>query len=108
MATEAAGAPAATAAGGGSGGQVACWCCGAPRPEEDVVRLGDHPEVAVCQGCAHFLHQRARAREDELRPSAAGTARDVLRAARELVIRRGWHNRPVIGPLLRRLGTRLP
>ena len=107
MATETAGAPAATAAGD-SGGQVACWCCGAPRPEEELVRLGDHPEVAVCLGCAHFLHQRARAREDELRPSPAGRARDLLRAGRQLVIRHGWHDRPVIGPLLRRLGTRLP
>jgi len=62
----------------------------------------------VCRGCAHFLHQRARAQEDAVRPSPAARARDLLRAARELVIRRGWHDRPVIGPLLRRLGTHLP
>jgi hypothetical protein len=93
---------------GDSGGQVVCWCCGRPNREPDVVRLGDHPEVAVCLGCAHFLHQRARAREDELRPSPAGRARDVLRAARALVMRRGWHELAVIGPLLRRLGARLP
>jgi hypothetical protein len=84
----------------------ACWCCGRRKP--DVVRLGNHPEVAVCLDCAHVLHQRARAREDELRPSSGARVRDTLRAARGLVIRHGWHERPLIGPLLRRLGRRLP
>jgi hypothetical protein len=100
-----------TAAGTSEGGrsdEVVCWCCGQRRVEPDVVRLGEHPEVAVCLGCAHFVHQRARAREDAARPSLATRARDLLRAARGFVIRRGWHNRPVIGPLLRRLDTRLP
>ena len=68
-------------------GEVACWCCGKRYAEPDVVRLGEHPEVAVCLGCAHFLHQRARAREDAARPSLATRARDVLRTARGLVIR---------------------
>jgi septal ring factor EnvC (AmiA/AmiB activator) len=76
--------------------------------ESGVVRLGERPEVAVCFGCAHFLHQRARAREDAAHPSPPARARDLLRAARELVIRRGWHTLPVIGPILRRLGSRLP
>jgi hypothetical protein len=92
----------------GPSDEVACWCCGQPTPESDVLRLGEHPEAAVCLGCAHFLHQRARAREDAARPSPAARAREVLRAARGLVVRRGWQNRPVIGPLLRRLDTRLP
>jgi hypothetical protein len=99
---------AAGAVGDGASGEVACWCCGQRRPEPEVVRLGEHPEVAVCHGCAHFLHQRARAQEDAARPSPATRARDLLRAVRGLVIRRGWHTRPLIGPLLRRLGTRLP
>jgi hypothetical protein len=98
----------AGAAGGAASPEVACWCCGERHQELDVVRLGEHPEVAVCHGCAHFLHQRARAQEDAARPSPATRVRDLLRATRELVIRRGWHTRPVIGPLLRRLGTRLP
>lgn len=88
--------------------EVVCWCCGSRNAEPDVVRLGDHPEVAVCRGCAHFLHQRARAQEDAARPSSAARVRDVLRAGRALVIRRGWHSRPLIGPLLRWLGARLP
>ena len=91
---------------GPADGQGECWCCGQQKP--DVVRLGNHPEVAVCLDCAHFLHQRARAREDELRPSPGARIRDALRAARGVVIRRGWHERPVIGPILRRLGRRLP
>ena len=103
MTAEAAPGP---ATGGPSG--VACWCCGRPRPESDVLRLGEHPQAAVCLGCAHFLHQRARAREDAARPSPAARTRDVLRAARALVVRHGWQTRPVIGPLLRRLNRRLP
>ena len=72
------------------------------------MHLGDHPEVAVCLGCAHFLHQRARSVEDARRPSAAARARDGVRAVRRLVIARRWHEKPVIGPLLRWLGARLP
>jgi hypothetical protein len=92
----------------GGDGEVACWCCGQELPESAVVRLGDHPEVAVCLRCAHFLHQQARGREDALRPSPAARLRDGLRAGRRLVMRRGWHQKPLIGPLLRRLGRRLP
>jgi hypothetical protein len=91
-----------------AGAQFACWCCGQNQPPESVVHLGNHPEVGVCLDCAHFLHQRARAREDELRPSPAARARDGLRALRSLVIARRWHEKPLIGPVLRRLGTRLP
>ena len=89
-------------------GEVDCWCCGKRYAESEVVRLGEHPEVGVCLGCAHFLHRQARTREDAARPSPATRARDLLRAGRELVMRRGWHNIPLIGPVLRRLGSRLP
>jgi hypothetical protein len=89
-------------------GDVACWCCGKRYGESQLVRLGEHPEAGVCFGCAHFLHQRARAREDAARPSPATRARDVLRAGRGMVVRRGWHNWPMVGPVLRRLGSRLP
>jgi ribosome-binding protein aMBF1 (putative translation factor) len=93
---------------GGSDGLVRCWCCGRLHRAEDVVHLGEHPEVAVCLRCAHFLHHQSRAREDARRPSPATRARDVLRAGRRLVIRRNWQHTPVIGPVLRRLGPRLP
>jgi hypothetical protein len=88
--------------------QASCWCCGTVRGPEDLVRLGAHPEVAVCLRCAHTLHHRAQAREDEQRPSVGARARDVLRAGRGMVVRRGWHRMPVVGPVLRRLGPRLP
>ena len=94
--------------GTGAAGEVDCWCCGARPPEAGVVRLGGHPEAAVSLRCAHFLHQQARAREDADRPTPAGRLRDGLRAGRALVLRRGWHQKPVIGPVLRRLGPRLP
>ena len=87
---------------------VRWWCWGLQRQSDYVVHLGSHPEVAVCLGCAHFLHQRARAREDDLHPSLAGRGRDVLRAGRELVVRRGWQHAPGVGRVLRWLGRRLP
>jgi hypothetical protein len=91
-----------------SDGSSACWCCGEAHPSDSMVHLGNHPEVVVCLACAHFLHQQARAREDALRPSAASRARDGLRSARRIVLERRWHQKPVIGGLLRRLGRRLP
>lgn len=89
-------------------GTVECWCCGHGYEESAVVRLGEHPEVAVCLRCAHFLHNQARGREDAQRPSPAARARDALRAGRRFVMSHGWHQKPVIGPVLRWLGPRLP
>lgn len=91
-----------------AGGRGSCWCCGREEPEASLVRLGNHPEVAVCLRCAHFLHQQARGREDAVRTSPAARARDGLRAARRFVIQRGWHRKAGIGPLLRRLGRHTP
>jgi hypothetical protein len=31
-----------------SGDEADCWCCGQRYPNERLVRLGSHPEVAVC------------------------------------------------------------
>ena len=87
---------------------VSCWCCGQARAEADVVRLGSHPEVAVCLGCARFLHQRARAREDSLRPSPGTLVRNVIRAGRSFVVQRGSQDGRLLGPVLRRLDRHLP
>ena len=87
---------------------VGCWCCGQARAEADVVRLGNHPEVAVCLGWARFLHQRARAREDSLRPSPGARVRVVVRAGRSCVVQRGWQDQRLLGPVLRRLDRHLP
>ena len=88
--------------------RVDCWCCGDRLPEASVVRLGNHPEAAVCLSCAHFLHKEATAREDAARPSPIGRLRDGLRSGRHLVIEHGWHRLPVVGPALRWLGRFLP
>ena len=85
-----------------------CWCCGQRQQRDMTVHLGSHPEVRVCLRCAHFLHLQARAREDALHPSPAARVRDLLRSARAVVMHHRWHQNPVIGPPLRRLGRHLP
>lgn len=81
-----------------------CWCCDGEFPEAQLVRLGSHPEVAVCLRCARFLQRQAQARADEESPSIAGRARDLARAARAHVVSRGWHRWAVIGRVLRWFG----
>ena len=85
-----------------------CWCCGTAYEESDLVRLGSHPEVAVCLACVHYLHLQARGREDARRRSLASRVRDQVRAARQLVIRQGLHRNRIIGAPLRWLGRHLP
>ncbi|NUR93879.1 MAG: hypothetical protein HOV67_01335 [Kribbellaceae bacterium] len=85
-----------------------CWCCGTERDDSELIRLGSHPEVQVCLRCTVALRQRGREREDELRPGPLTRARTGVRRTRELVIERGWHRLPVIGPLLQRLNRHLP
>jgi hypothetical protein len=85
-----------------------CWCCGQPAAESALLRLGEHPEVAVCFGCARFLHRRAREELDASRPSAAARGRSVVRSARRTVMRHGWQGRPIVGPALRWLDRFLP
>ena len=85
-----------------------CWCCGSRYDESDLVRLGSHPEVGVCFGCARFLQRQAAERLDERGQPAGARIRGGVRRARGWVIQRGWHDRPVIGGLLRRLDRHLP
>jgi hypothetical protein len=97
--------PLETAAGVGGG---PCWCCGKSYPEAALVRLGMHPEVAVCFACARFLDRRATEQIDALRPSAAARGRTVVRQARSTVIEHGWQHLPILGTLLRWIDKRLP
>lgn len=65
-------------------GPVPCWSCGRRQLESAVVRLADHPEVAVCLPCAHLLHERAVAYEQVgvrplHRPAAGVLARLLAR-----------------------------
>jgi hypothetical protein len=72
------------------------------------VRLGEHPEVHLCLGCAHFVHQQAWEIEDEEKAGPASVLRERVRALRALVIRRGWHDNRFVGGRLRWLGKHLP
>ena len=85
-----------------------CWCCGSTFSEEELVRLGDHPEVGVCPGCALWLHRRARSHVDAGRRSPVAVMRHGLDAARGRVMKAGAQDWPVVGPLLRRLDRHLP
>lgn len=83
-------------------GFAACWCCGGSFPEDRLVRLGDHPEVAVCFACAGYLNRRAREGQASRRPRA------LAEATRRMVTNRGWHRAPVIGRALRWLDHHSP
>jgi hypothetical protein len=85
-----------------------CWCCGAPNPPTNLIRLDEHREVALCLRCAHWLALCAKQRRDELQPSLAGRARDVLRAARRTVVDHGWQRRSIVGAALRWIGRHTP
>jgi hypothetical protein len=85
--------------------ESSCWCCGRITAEEALVRLGNHPEVGVCIGCVRFLGRRARDYQ-------ASVVRKHLRGAAESirgeVMSRGWHERPVIGPVLLWINRHVP
>jgi hypothetical protein len=86
-------------------GESRCWCCGKVRPEDALVHLGHHPEVGICINCVHFLRRRARDYQatvwrQRLRGAAASARGDVMA--------RGWHQRPVVGPVLQWLNRHLP
>jgi hypothetical protein len=85
-----------------------CWCCGATVAEPDLVRLGRHPEVGICLECTRYLYRRRTERLDSIRPSLGAEIRNMIRAARAVVIAQGWANRPAIGRILRRIDRRLP
>lgn len=85
-----------------------CWCCAQAIPPGEMVRLDNHPEVALCLGCARFLAQRVSAIEDRERTGPAVLARDVVRRMRRAVIDHSWHTRPLVGTGLRWPGRYLP
>ena len=89
-------------------GSVRCWCCGTIEVPDRMVNLGDHPEVHLCLGCAHFVHHLAREIEGEGKQGPAALVRDRFRDLRALVIRRGWHHNRFIGAKLRWLDRYLP
>jgi hypothetical protein len=89
-------------------GSTYCWCCGTIDVADRMVHLGDHPEVHLCLGCAHFVHQQAWEIEDERKQGPAAFVLDRFRNLRALVIRRGWHQNRFTGATLRWLDRYLP
>jgi hypothetical protein len=85
-----------------------CWCCGMIQPREKMVHLGNHPEVAICIRCAYSVKTWAWEIEDQSRTGLLVRVRDRFRRARKAVMRKGWHQYPIIGQPLRWLGRRLP
>src|SRR5215470_16035048 len=86
-------------------GEGTCWCCGQIRSENALVHLGNHPEVAICINCVHFLQRRAR---DLQATAVRQRMRRAAESIRGQVIARGWHERPVIGPALMWVNRHLP
>lgn len=87
---------------------AACWCCGSVSDPDRMVHLGNHPEVALCLQCARWASKQASAIEDHARTGPMVTVRRQMRAARDLVVRSGWHNSRILGPALRWIGRRWP
>jgi hypothetical protein len=85
-----------------------CWCCGTVDDPTQMVHLGDHPEVALCRGCARWAAKQAWEIEDRAKSGPLVTARDRFRNARQAVIHRGWHRNRMIGAPLRWIGRHLP
>jgi hypothetical protein len=52
-----------------------CWCCGDRTVQASLLRLGEHPEVAVCFRCVNVLAQRKQAIERRTKGAPAGWPR---------------------------------
>lgn len=89
-----------------------CWCCDKEFPDDEVVHLGAHPEVSICFDCTRWVRRRARLRAGSGRRGIRVGLRRILRRSlarvRAGVVNRGWHDRAVIGPVLRWIDRRLP
>lgn len=93
---------------GGAPSDATCWCCGGLFDQEDLTRLGEHPEVALCPTCAQWVHRRSRAAADRGRRTPGALLRAALARAREAAVESGVADRPVVGPILRRVDRHLP
>ncbi len=86
-------------------GKSACRCCGQMTDEDALVHLDTHPEVGICVRCVRFLSRRA----GDYQPSARRRQlRGAAESIRGQVTSRGWHERPVIGPVLLWLNRHVP
>jgi hypothetical protein len=85
-----------------------CWCCGASKNDNELVHLGNHPEVGICTRCAHWVHRRGTQLDDAQHPSIAARLRSIVHALRTAIVNKGWHERGLLGTLLRRIDRHLP
>jgi hypothetical protein len=91
-----------------SGTRSECWCCGRVEDPQNLVHLGNNPEVALCVGCARWAHRQGRAIEDRDKTGPIVRVKDELRSARRKVIQRGWHRNKYLGGALRWIGRYMP
>ncbi|MGW5239835.1 hypothetical protein ACWEOW_12950 [Monashia sp. NPDC004114] len=89
-------------------GRPECWCCGGTFEEAELTRLGQHPEVGVCADCARWLLRRSRSGAGHGPPSVSARLARTVDSVRGFVMEHHWHEKPVVGPLLRRLDRHLP
>ena len=73
-----------------------------------MVHLGNHPEVALCVGCARWAAKQAWEIEDQNKTGPLASATVQLRRVRQIVLEHGLHNNKWIGRPLRWLGKRMP
>jgi hypothetical protein len=85
-----------------------CWCCGSAHDSDQMVHLGNHPEVMICVRCAYSIKAWALEIEDRSRTGYAVRVREAFRRLRRDVMRRQLHQNKWIGRPLRWLGRRLP
>lgn len=85
-----------------------CWCCGAIDDPDRMIRLGNHPEVALCIRCGRWAAKQAWEIEDRAKAGPMVQARETFRHLRRGVINRGWHRSRIWGGPLRWIGKRLP
>lgn len=70
------------------------------------MRLGAHPEVTVCRGCARYLNRRAAMLPGPTTPTRV--VRRTTQAVRDRVMARNLHESRFLGRFLRWLDKYLP
>ena len=93
---------------GMTSGRDRCWCCGSSAAADTMVHLGNHPEVALCRGCARWAAKQAWQLDDRAKTGPLVAVRNALRSARRIVVEHGWHRSRFVGALLRWIGKQLP
>ena len=83
-----------------------CWCCGAAKPETELLRLGARPDAAVCLDCVPSLRHRAGAHGNP--PAVIRHFHKAGGHGGSAVMSRGLHVQPVVGPALRWINRRSP